>query len=84
MGKNKQRGKVVYNEFFKREDYVSAGLFEKAVKERVKYLKMAKEVYTNGQLGSVKVFRNRIGARVIAYDLAEESKWPLRFSYFKA
>lgn len=74
MSRNKQRGKVVRKEFLKKEDYASAGLFERAVRERVKYLKSAREVYTDGRIGTVMVFRNKIGARIIACDLVEESE----------
>ena len=73
--KQKQsRGKVVHNEFVKRESYLNSRSFEDAIKERVSYLKSTRELYANQKIGTVMVFRNRRGARVIAYDLTEESK----------
>ena len=74
MSRKQKRGKVVHNEFLKYESYVNSRYFEEAVKERVTYLKSAREIYTDHKIGTVKVFRNRIGARIIAYDLSEESK----------
>ena len=72
MSRKPKRGKQVYNKFFARQHYSTKAYFEEEIEVTVNYLKKAWWLYTNGVIGEVKVFRNKIGARVIAYDLPQQ------------
>lgn len=67
--KKVKHGKEVYNKFLRYDHYSTRDFFEEAVEETVKYLKKAHWLYRDQKTGIIKVFRNKNGARIIAYDL---------------
>ena len=72
MARKKEKGKEVHNVFIPKVNFLTNEYFEEAIEKEVEYLKKAWWLYTNGVIGEVKVFRNKIGARVIAYDLPQQ------------
>ena len=69
--RKRKYGKQVYNKFIAKQHYTTIEYYEKEVQETIHYLERATWLYRNRKIGIVKVFRNKIGARIIAYDLPE-------------
>ena len=74
MRRKPQYGKQVYNKFFLREHYSTREYFEQQINTTVQYIQKSPSLFRNQKIGIIKVFRNKRGARIIAYDLPEEEK----------
>lgn len=68
FNRKKTRGKEVFNKFFLREKYPSDEAFEAAIKER---LRNPYWDYGKRKKATIRIIRNKRGARVLAYRVEE-------------
>lgn len=68
--RDRRYGREIFNKFFLRDNYMSREAFEAAVQDQLEYLgKNWCWCWINKtRKGLVKVFRNKHGARVVAYE----------------